>query len=99
MAAMWNVRRLRKSPLARTRAEAAEDAAEGLLAHMRKWRRELAHTHGIPAFMILHDTTLLDLCRKQPGDVSELLHVTGIGERKAVLYGAEILRALGGFHK
>jgi len=49
--------------------------------------------------MILHDTTLLDLCRKQPGDVSELLHVTGIGERKAVLYGAEILRALGGFHK
>ncbi|MEO8129871.1 MAG: helicase-related protein, partial [Bryobacteraceae bacterium] len=76
-----------------------KDAAEGLLAHMKQWRRELAHARGIPAFMILHDTTLLDLCRKQPGDLSELLHVTGIGERKAESYGAEILKALARFRK
>jgi superfamily II DNA helicase RecQ len=74
-----------------------KDADEGLIAHMKKWRREVAQQRGIPAFMILHDTTLLDLCRREPGDVSELLHVTGIGERKAELYGAEILRALSGF--
>jgi hypothetical protein len=39
----------------------------------------------------------LDLCRREPEDLSELLHVTGIGERKAELYGAEILKAMAGF--
>ena len=76
-----------------------KDSDDGLIAHMKKWRRELAQTRGVPAFMILHDTTLMDLCRKEPGDLSELLHVTGIGERKAELYGAEILKALTGFPK
>ena len=76
-----------------------KDSDDGLIAHMKKWRRELAQTRGVTAFMILHDTTLMDLCRKEPGDLSELLHVTGIGERKAELYGAEILKALTGFPK
>ena len=60
-------------------------------------RRELAQQRGIPAFMVMHDSTLLDLCRREPRDVSELLHVTGIGERKAETYGAEILKALAEF--
>ncbi len=70
---------------------------EALIAHMKKWRRELARKKSIPAFMILHDTSLLDLCRQEPGDLSELLHVSGIGEKKAELYGVEILKALAGF--
>ena len=74
--------------------KAMKDADDALVTHMKKWRREAAQKKGIPAFMILHDTALLDLCRKEPGDLSELLHVTGIGERKAEMYGAEILRAI-----
>ena len=80
-------------------ARPLKDSDEGLIAHMKKWRRDLAQARGIPAFMILHDTTLLDLCRREPGDLSELLHVTGIGERKAELYGAEIMKAMAGFRK
>jgi ATP-dependent DNA helicase RecQ len=54
---------------------------------------------NVPAFMVLHDATLEDLCRKQPGTYAELLHVTGIGERKAVAHGAEILAALESYRK
>ncbi len=80
-----------------TRKRPTASGDENLIAHMKKWRRELAKQRGIPAFMILHDAALLDLCRREPGDLSELLHVTGIGERKAELYGAEILRELAAF--
>jgi ATP-dependent DNA helicase RecQ len=75
----------------------AVEGDQDLIAHMKKWRRELAQQRGIPAFMVMHDSTLLDLCRREPRDVSELLHVTGIGERKAETYGTEILKALAEF--
>ena len=65
-----------------------------LLEYLREWRRTVAQRSGVPAFMILHDTSLEDLVRKNPTNLRELLHVSGIGERKAEIYGAEIFAAL-----
>ena len=45
----------------------------------------------------MHDTTLDEICRLRPRSNSDLLHVSGIGERKAELYGPQILAALGQF--
>ena len=42
----------------------------------------------------MHDTTLDEICRVRPGSIAGLLHITGIGERKAELYGRQILDAL-----
>jgi ATP-dependent DNA helicase RecQ len=42
----------------------------------------------------MHDTTLDEICRILPRSIPELLNVSGIGERKAELYGQEILDAL-----
>ena len=64
-----------------------------LLEYLRAWRREISRRDNVPAFIVLHDRTLEDLCRKQPRNRSELLQVEGIGERKAELYGQEILEA------
>jgi ATP-dependent DNA helicase RecQ len=61
---------------------------------MREWRRKTAHAMGSPAFVVMHDTTLDEICRKQPGSNDELLQITGIGERKAAMYGPGILAAL-----
>jgi len=44
--------------------------------------------------VVLHDTSLDEICRLHPRSVAELLNVTGIGERKADLYGQGILSAL-----
>jgi ATP-dependent DNA helicase RecQ len=62
--------------------------------YMREWRRLTAKEQGAPAFVVLHDTTLEEICRVQPSSISELLSITGIGERKADLYGKKILAAL-----
>jgi ATP-dependent DNA helicase RecQ len=65
-----------------------------LREYLREWRRETAKRHNTPAFVVLHDTTLDEICRVRPRSNSELLHVSGIGERKSELYGAQILAAL-----
>ncbi|MBI3209705.1 MAG: RecQ family ATP-dependent DNA helicase [Candidatus Solibacter usitatus] len=65
-----------------------------LLAHLREWRRAEAKRAGMPAFVILHDKSLEDLCRKRPKTLRELRHVFGIGERKVETLGPSILAAL-----
>jgi ATP-dependent DNA helicase RecQ len=74
-------------------------AGDALLEYMREWRRKLAERRGVPAFVVLHDTSLEELCRKRPSSLRELLTVTGIGEHKAELYGREIFAALEAFDR
>jgi ATP-dependent DNA helicase RecQ len=64
-----------------------------LVDFFKEWRRRTAQAASVPAYIVLGDPALEDLCRKQPSNVSELLDVTGIGERKAELYGSEIFAA------
>ena len=66
----------------------------GLVDHMREWRRVTAKRSAMPAFVILHDSTLEEICRRRPSNTAELLEIHGIGIRKAELYGSEILSAL-----
>ncbi len=80
--------------LARADSRSASTAVppnEELRAALREWRREAAKTQSVPAFVILHDTTLDALCRLQPRNTAELLAVPGIGERKAERFGERIL--------
>jgi ATP-dependent DNA helicase RecQ len=58
---------------------------------LREWRRNVAASRGLPAYIVLHDTTIDDISRLQPASEYELLQVSGIGKRKAETYGEEIL--------
>jgi ATP-dependent DNA helicase RecQ len=81
----------------RTRAKpdpVASDIDPELREYLREWRRELAKQQNTAAFIILHDTALEQICRIRPHSSRELLRVSGIGERKAELYGPQILEAL-----
>jgi ATP-dependent DNA helicase RecQ len=70
-------------------------AADGeLREYLREWRRSTAKEQGVPAFVVLHDTTLEEICVRRPSSIADLLSITGIGERKAEVYGKEILAAL-----
>jgi ATP-dependent DNA helicase RecQ len=62
--------------------------------YLREWRRKMAREQGVAAFVVLHDTTLDEICSRKPASIAELRNITGIGERKAELYGREILDAL-----
>src|SRR5260370_4443391 len=65
-----------------------------LIEYLREWRRGVAQRDNVPAFIVMHDSTLEDLCRKLPKTPADLLLVSGICERKAQAYGAAILQAL-----
>ena len=52
---------------------------------------------SVPAFIIMHDTTLDELCRVRPTTLIELRSVSGFGDRKVEMYGEQILDALKSF--
>jgi ATP-dependent DNA helicase RecQ len=70
---------------------AAEDIDEVLYEHLREWRRTKANELGIAAFIVMHDTTLEDLCRKRPKSLADIRSVLGFGEKKTEMYGREIV--------
>lgn len=70
-----------------------------LREYLRQWRRATAQREGLAAFVVMHDTTLEEICRKQPRSIPELRTIAGIGERKAQIYGQQILEALERFRR
>ena len=82
----------RADGVARDGVAHADDAE--LAEYLREWRRGIARENKTPAFVVMHDATLDEICRRRPGTMAELMRVSGIGERKAELYGREILEAL-----
>ncbi|MGC2181926.1 MAG: RecQ family ATP-dependent DNA helicase [Terriglobales bacterium] len=80
-------------PVAAGLPEAAEiDPA--LREYLREWRRAAAKQQGVPAFVVMHDSALDEVCRKRPSSIAELLSISGFGEYKAALYGLRIFEAL-----
>ena len=90
------VRRALVSARSSVRVSATPDgqADQDLREYLREWRRSTAKEQGMPAYVVLHDSSLDEICRLQPTSIAELLAITGIGERKADLYGQAILSAL-----
>jgi len=81
----------------RVRDSTPAEADPVLAEYLREWRRTMARENKVPAYIILHDSTLEELCRRRPANFAELKQVPGIGEKKAEVYGAEILQALRNF--
>ncbi len=71
--------------------------AEGLerFEALKAWRSEVAKEHGLPAYVIFQNTTLAEMARVVPGDLTELGEISGVGAKKLEAYGREILRVLG----
>jgi ATP-dependent DNA helicase RecQ len=84
-----------EAPELRSLAEVDPELRE----YLREWRRNMARQQGIPAFLIMHDTSLEELCRRLPRSLGELLNVTGFGNRKVEIYGAKLLDALAKFQR
>src|SRR5438270_2509116 len=65
-----------------------------LAEYLREWRRNTATQQGVPAFVVLHDSTLEQVCRMRPSTLAQIRSVPGFGERKTESYGPQILEAL-----
>jgi len=78
-------------------APAEPPADRALVDFLKQWRLRAAQRAAVPAYVVLSDASLEDLCRKRPSNLRELLGVFGFGERKAEMYGSEIFAALDAF--
>lgn len=64
------------------------------LTRLKKWRSNIAREKSVPAYIVFHDSVLQELCRRHPRSLTELLDVQGIGQRKAEMYGPDVLSLL-----
>jgi ATP-dependent DNA helicase RecQ len=89
----------RRRPAPASRIGAAGDlppADAHLLERLKAWRLAEARTQSVPAYVILHDTTLTEIARRRPPDLGALSGVGGIGAKKLDRYGSALLELVAG---
>jgi ATP-dependent DNA helicase RecQ len=62
-----------------------------LVGALRAWRSEVARTRGVPAYVVLHDSTIDGIASQRPTTLSELRGIPGIGDKKLEHYGDELI--------
>ena len=63
-----------------------------MITRLKDWRRKLSKEHNVPAYVIMHDRTLIDIAQKIPRESAELEEIYGLGPEKIMKYGEEILK-------
>ena len=61
---------------------------------LREWRRRRAADDGVPAYVVFHDRTLVEIATSVPRTRLELSEIAGIGPAKLERYGEDLLRVL-----
>jgi len=68
--------------------------ASARFSRLRVWRLDVARSHGVPPYVIFHDSHLAEIARRAPASLDELRDVPGVGATKLERYGAALLEAL-----
>jgi ATP-dependent DNA helicase RecQ len=79
--------------------EVATGVDPELREHLRAWRSKKAKELGMPAYIVMIDSSMDALCRVRPKTAEQLMNVMGFGEKKVEKYGAEILEELRRFEE
>jgi len=81
-------RRGELSPASSVHAAAGQPA---LREALRAWRTEIARRRGVPAYVVLHDSTIDGIAAARPTTLNGLRGIAGIGDKKLEHYGAELI--------
>ena len=65
-----------------------------LFEALRVQRAVIAGEAGVPAYVVAHDRTLLDLAARRPATAKELEEIRGMGAVKIARYGEVFLSVL-----
>lgn len=68
---------------------AANPVGNPLFEALRAKRRDLAAEHGIPAYVIFHDSVLRDMAHQCPETLEALGRISGVGARKLETWGPD----------
>jgi ATP-dependent DNA helicase RecQ len=84
--------RARRSRRDRQRGDAAPNpVGNPLFEALRAKRKELASAHGLPAYVIFHDSVLRDMAHQCPETLSELAGIPGVGTKKLETWGPDFI--------
>jgi ATP-dependent DNA helicase RecQ len=75
-------------------ASPISDQDRDLWDALRACRQALASEHGVPPYVIFHDSTLRQMLERRPQDETELLALNGVGQTKLERYGEAFLAIL-----
>jgi DNA helicase-2/ATP-dependent DNA helicase PcrA len=81
----------------RPKAAASPEKVDHVVAALKKWRFERAQADGVPAYVVMHDTTLQAIAEEMPKSLVALARIPGIGPTKLDRYGSDILEVLDRF--
>lgn len=62
-----------------------------LFERLRETRLELAKQKGVPAYVVCHDRTLMEIAADRPTDLAALAQVAGMGPARIEAYGEMLL--------
>jgi len=82
------------APRPRVGPVSVAEADHGLVERLRQWRLERSREDGVPAFVVLHDSTLRELAAAQPRSHGELASIKGLGPAKLERYGEDLLAVI-----
>ncbi len=87
-------KRAPKTAAAKARLTLDDPADEALFQALRAHRLKLAQAQGVPPYVILHDTTLVEMARTRPTDHAGFARLSGVGEAKLERYGESFLEVV-----
>ena len=84
--------RVEEKPQARKKSSASKHRGmssehNDMWERLRERRRQLASEQGLPAYVIFHDATLMDMAEKRPATLSAMASISGVGAAKLEKYG------------
>jgi ATP-dependent DNA helicase RecQ len=88
--------RSRRGDLAPRAAGQGETGDANLIGILRAWRSEVARKRGVPAYVVLHDSTIDGIATSRPATLTRLRDIPGIGDKKLEHYGDELIALVKG---
>ena len=82
-----------------TKAKSTPTTKDTLFERLRKLRYRISKEEDIAAYLVFSDATLKELEIQRPQTDGEFLAISGVGQRKLEVYGAEFMEEISNFIK
>jgi ATP-dependent DNA helicase RecQ len=83
-----------RGPKSTREAPQLDPQAQPVFELLRAHRAEVARAKGVPAYVVAHDRTLVEMAMVKPRSTDQLLMIHGMGPGRAEQYGEGFLRVL-----
>ena len=75
----------------RSKPVMSDESDQELFEKLKEARQAMAKKRKVPAYVIFHDKTLIELAGRRPQSFEEMLEINGIGESKLEKFGQTLL--------